>query len=429
MKKIEKFFCTIKEEIQKDVVVIGGGTAGVFAAVSAADAGASVLLVEKNGVLGGTMTVGGVNFPGLFHAWGKQIVGGHAWEAIERAEVLGGAKVPSVVYKPERHWHMQIRLNDFIYRVVLDELCEKYGVHVLMHSMLADIIEEENGATLLIAQKEGALLVRAKKVIDATGDANVCNMLGYALRKSEQLQPVTLAAKLVGYDKKALDYEEIQTLCEAEIRKGTMPELITAEKLTSFLMRGDFEPMHIRCVMDADGSQGRSGLERKARKELLQVLCFLRTLPGCEKLEVQEVRTECGVRETVTIVGEYTVTAKDYLSGKVYDDALCYAFYPIDLHVSYGIKQIFLEENVIPTIPYRAMIPKGAKHIYAVGRCVSSDRDANSALRVQAVCMAEGQAAGCAAAIAAKEDAAVKDADIEKIKKELVRQGAILPRR
>ena len=98
------FNCEILKVLSADVVVIGGGTAGVFAAISAARNGNKTILVEKNSMLGGTMTAAGVNYPGLFFAWGKQIIGGPCWESIERTVALGGAVLPSISFHPKHHW-------------------------------------------------------------------------------------------------------------------------------------------------------------------------------------------------------------------------------------------------------------------------------------------------------------------------------------
>ena len=110
-----EYALTISKEINTDVLVIGAGTSGGFAAISAGMNGASVLLVEKGSMPGGTLTAGGVNFPGIFHAWGKQIIDGPCYEAIKRTDSLGGAVIPEIVYKPDRHWKMQIKLNIFTY--------------------------------------------------------------------------------------------------------------------------------------------------------------------------------------------------------------------------------------------------------------------------------------------------------------------------
>ena len=156
-----------RKSAEADVVVIGGGTAGVFAAISSARAGASTVLVEKNGVLGGTMTLGGVCYPGLFFAWGKQIIDGPCWEMIRRVEAYGGTVIPPVEYAPEHHWTQQVKMNPFTVCCVLDEMCAEEGVELRLHTMLSHAAEDEQGVCLWVTGKEGLHRIRAKKVIDA----------------------------------------------------------------------------------------------------------------------------------------------------------------------------------------------------------------------------------------------------------------------
>lgn len=184
--------------------------------------------------------------------------------------------------------------------------------------------------------------------------------------------------------------------------------------------------MHVTDV-DASTSGGKTAAEVKARRQLAALIDFLKTIPGLENTYVSRFAQECGIRETFRIAGEKTVTKEDYLNGTVYDDAVCFAFYPVDLHVPDGIKQIFLRENIVPTIPYGALIPKGSKRLLAAGRCLSADTQANSACRVQAVCMATGQAAGVAAALAARLNISVNEISIERLRSGLKSIGAIVP--
>lgn len=128
-----------------DVLVIGGGAAGVFAAVSAGKTGAKTLLVEKNGVLGGTITAAGVNFPGLFHAWGKQIIDGPCWQSILHTVELGGAVLPEITPFPAHHSFLQVLVNGFVYSYVLDECVQRSGAELLLHTALGDVEETEDG--------------------------------------------------------------------------------------------------------------------------------------------------------------------------------------------------------------------------------------------------------------------------------------------
>lgn len=412
----------VKREYTADVAVIGGGTAGVFAAIAAANTGADTLLIEKDGRLGGTITTAGVDFPGLFHAWGKKIIDGPCWTSLEKASALGGAQIPEITYKPKDHWREQVRINIPVYTAVLHEMCKTAGVRVLTNAMLADAKETENAAELFIAEKTGLAKITAKVAIDATGDANLTQQMGYAVQKSQKQQPATLHNHLTGYDMKNVDMAEL----EEKFQKASFRQDITMQDMLRYLY-GEKINNHIPSI-DADTSEGRTVLEETALAYMMELYTFWRTVTGLQNITIDVLSEETGVRETNRIVGEKTVTAEDYVSGTFYPDSVCYAFYPIDLHVAVGIEQTFLKDGVVPKIPYGALIPKGAKRLLCAGRCVSSDTYANSALRVQAPCMAMGQAAGCAAALAAKNNTGVQAVSYEALCSSLKAIGAIVPR-
>ena len=133
------------------------------------------------------------------------------------------------------------------------------------------------------------------------------------------------------------------------------------------------------------------------------------------------------MRESYRILGETVITVEDYTSGRVFEDALCYAFYPVDLHTEEGCVPEPLQEGVVPSVPLRALVPKGSRNLLVAGRSVSSDRLANSALRVQAPAMAMGQAAGAVAVLAAQQGATPLDVPLEQVKALLREHGAIVP--
>ena len=411
----------IHKKVIADVIVVGGGTSGVFAAIAAARTGAKTILIEKNSILGGTITAASVNFPGLFFAWGKQIISGPCWEAIEKTIKLGGAEMPKISFKPQKHWQEQIKLNRFIYTAVLFEMCRESGVTLITNSMISAAEESSTGVILIITEKTGLIETNAKMVIDATGDANLVTIAGYETVKSSAQQPATLQNHISGYDFNKVDTIEIKE----RIKSAALPEHINADRLISYLRDHKID-MHIPCV-DADTSEGKTKLEQKTYTSYIQVYNFLKSIKGLENLNVDFAAEETGVRETARIVGETTVTAEDYITGFMYPDSICYAFYPIDLHVLNGIEQKFHPENTVSKIPYRALIPKGSKYILCAGRCISSDSYANSAVRVQAVCMATGQAAGCAAALAACKGTASNGVSYDELCKSLKAINAIVP--
>ncbi len=407
-----------------DVLVVGGGAAGCFAAISAARCGATTLLIEKNGILGGTMTVAGIGFPGLFFAWGDRIIDGPCWKSMERTVERKGAVLPIITPRPEAHYLEQIRLNKSVYACVLDDMCRESGVEVILHSMLAHVEETPLGVTALIAGRDGLFAVKAAALVDATGDANAVHMLGYPCEIGDQQQPATLTNRIDGYDFESLDLplveEHLQKGAEANLYGGT-----DAYRMLVYLRQHNLD-VHTPCVAGAD-SVSRSALERDARRQIQALIEHLRQIPGLEQIYVRELCDECGVRETRRIVGEATVTAVDYVAARRYPDAICYAFYPVDLHVQSGIEQRFLTPGQVPTIPYGALIPRASRRVLVAGRCVSSDRYANSAIRVQAPCMAMGQAAGCAAAIMARRCVASTEVPYAELCEALRAIGAIVP--
>lgn len=363
-----------------------------------------------------------VNYPGLFFAWGKPIIDGPCMEAVRRTIKAGGAVMPKISRKPEYHWQEQILLNRFIYTAVLFQMCDEAGVTVLCSAMISDVAEEKDGLRLIVTDKSGLLQIEAKKAIDATGDANLCQIAGYAVEKSAEQQPATLQNHISGYDISAIPTEEIRN----GFSRACLPDFVTADDLIRYLRIQKID-MHVASV-DADTSEGKTALEKRAYYQTLKAYEYLRSMKGLEGLRIDFAAEETGVRETNRIVGEATVTEEDYIGGKFYPDSVCYAFYPIDRHVPDGIVQRFHEEDVTAKIPYRALIPKKSKHILCAGRCISSDIYANSAVRVEAVCMATAQAAGCAAALAAESGAQVMKVPYPSLCRALEAIGAIVPK-
>ncbi len=417
----------ILKVIETDVAIVGGGTAGCMAAISAADAGVKTIIIEKNSVLGGTMTSAEVAFPGIFTVGHKQIISGHCWEMIKELEKTGDALMPEKDVTEHPYWLCQIRLNSFAVECVLAKMCKKYGVDIHLHTMLADAEVTDEGVTLTVAAKEGLFVVKAKVVIDCTGDADLVRMLGFACQKSEVLQPASLTVRFEGYNKDDINQEELLSVAEKYLKAGRLSNLVTPKKVVRWMLEGETTQQHIFCDRDIDTSKGKTELELQSREILFDILSCIKSVKGGENARIVNPGIECGVRESNRVVGEHIITAEEYLSGKVYSDAISYAWYPIDLHMAMDLDIRHLESGVIPTIPYRSLIPKGSARVLVAGRIVSSDSLANSGLRVQAPCFAMGQAAGCAAAIAVKDNVDVRQVDYNKLSNELTRQGAIVP--
>jgi hypothetical protein len=232
-----------------------------------------------------------------------------------------------------------------------------------------------------------------KQIVDCTGGAEMAGMLGYARLREEERQPGS-----------------IQFLVGEKNNPGRGTE------------RGGAGLLHAIYVHGADSTNSRTVTEASltGRKAVLKKV-------RSSKQRLMHLQPEPGFRESYRIEGDTVITVNDYRSGRFFDDAVCYAFYPVDLHTKNGVRPEPLKPGTVPTIPLSALVPKGSKNIIVAGRCVSSDRLANSGLRVQAPCMAMGQAAACAAVIAAKDGTTPGKVPLAKLHALLKDHGAIVP--
>ncbi len=408
-----------------NVIVVGGGSAGVFAAHAAAEGGASTLLVEKTGMLGGTAVNSYVDYPGIFHYWGKQIINGPSKRLIDRLIEKGAAIAPKNEYSPRPFHLQQIKINPFMFSNECERLCLSAGVEILMHTMVS-FAEDDGKVALALTGKEGIYAVSADVVVDCTGDANVASMLGFKTVKGDVLQPATYANRLGGYKAEDVSEAEVEAVFGKAIEEGYLDAHLFSWKSPYKMLQRYKIDMHIPCK-GAETSEDKTRLELEGHEILARMVELYRKVKGCEKLRVAVFSAECGIRETVRIVGETEMTVDKYLSGYVYPDAVCNAFYPVDAHMLTGIKNLYFEEGVWGCVPYGALVPKGSSHLLCAGRTVSSDQDTNSAVRVQAPCFAMGSAAGAAAALAARKKCGVYELDISDIRHELKSLGCNIP--
>lgn len=371
-----------------DVVVVGGGTAGTIAAIQAGRAGAKTLLLERSGQLGGMTTVGGVCYPGLFDAWGKQIISGIGWELTKESVELDGGRLPDFSRIPARHWQNQVVVNQHVYSILAEEKLGQAGVEIAYHEFIQSVKATPQGWDLDVVGFGTNRKVSCKQIVDCTGGAEVVGMLGYKRMREDETQPGSYLFQLGG------NYE------------------VGRKQLHQIYVHG------------ADSTNSRTVTEAKLAGRKL-VLKKLREAKGKKRL--MHLQPEPGFRESYRIEGETVITVEDYRTGKFFDDAICYAFYPVDLHTKNGVKPEPLKEGVVPTVPLSALIPKGSENIIVAGRCVSSDRLANSGLRVQAPCMAMGQAAAAAATLAAMNRTTPGKVPLKDLHSLLKQHGAIVP--
>lgn len=369
-----------------DVLVVGGGTAGNIAAIQAGRMGATTLIVERGAQLGGTTTTGGVAFPGLFDAWGKQVIAGIGWELVKECVELDGGKLPNFAKVPKRHWQNQVYVNQFLFAILAEEKCEQAGVAIAYHEFPQSVQKTESGWEVVCVGFGTRRRVRCKQIIDCTGGAELVGMMGLPRLREEETQPGSM----------------LFNLGEAN--------------------NPGHHQLHRLYVHGADSSNSRTVTRANltGRKSVLEKV-------RKEKKRLMHLQPETGFRESYRIVGETMITVNDYTNGRVFKDAISNAFYPVDLHTKSGVKPKPLKPGTVPTIPLSALVPKDSQNVMVAGRCVSSDRLANSGLRVQASCMGMGQAAGVAASLAAGQSTTPLGVPLAEIHRQLAKHGAILP--
>jgi len=418
---------SIPKPTQADVLIVGGGTAGTIAAIQAGRLGARTILVEAGSQLGGTTTSAGVDFPGLFHAWGRQIIAGIGWELVCATVKLNNDRLPdfSAPYGAE-HWKHQVRLNGTLYAALAEEACLNAGVQLRYYEMPMSFQHDDQGWHVRIAGKGQQIELLARQVLDCTGNAAVIGLMGLPRRRESVIQPGTLIYRLTGYDANQANLEEMEEKARNAVKAGRLESADFQHDLRRYLAAGGENAMHIPDA-DSTTSELHTQTNIRGRLSLLRMMRFLKQFPGFEGLRLDRLQPEAGIRETYRIVGENTVTADDYTQGRKFDNAVAYSFYPIDLHDEHGVLPRQLPSGRVPTIPLGALIPQSSRDVMIAGRSVSSDRLANSALRVQASCMAMGQAAGVTSALAAKMNLTPAKVPLSEILKTLQEYGGITP--
>ena len=367
----------------------------------------------------------------MFHAWGKQVIAGIGWEIVQRTVELNNDDLPDF-RKPtgRQHWRHQVRICGALYAALVEEACLQAGVQLRYYESPLTVDETAGGWRVRLVGKGTMVDVTAKQVVDCTGSASAVGLAGFARMREASRQPGTLIYRVGGYDLTTIDANVLKALQEkhtAAVKAGTLKRTDINGSVAGWLGKGGESGNHI---VGADGSTSESHTETNiaGRQSLLRVLRFLQQEPSLALMEIERLQPEAGIRETYRIVGETTITVEDYERGRVFEDAVSHSFYPIDLHFEGGVRPKHLNEGVVPTVPLRALVPKGSKNLLVAGRCVSSDQLANSALRVQASCMAMGQAAGATAALAARSGATPSQVPLAEIRSTLAKHGAIIPR-
>lgn len=418
-----------------DVVVCGGGPAGVFAAIAAAREGVKVAIVEQYGFLGGMATAGLVMPLSVFTYQNKKVIGGIPWEFLERLEAMGGGYIEkplgNVAFDPE------------LYKLCMQRMVLEAGIDLYMHSYISGFTKREDGVieSIIFENKNGSEALEAKVFIDCTGDADLAAMVGVPMQEQngEPLQPLSTYFVLAGVDtqsplvNEAMHHNKQGENCHCLPIRNYLLEHAEELNIPEFGGPWFCTTLHEGCVAvnmtrtagDACDNRDYTAAECRLREDVYRMAEILRTnFKEFENCYVQTVATQAGIRETRRIKGVHTMTAEEYVSGYRYDDSISRGAHPIDIHATKGSSQVthFLEQAAY--VPYRALIADNFANLLVAGRAISADRKAFASMRVQASCMGTGQAAGVAAAMAAKADCSVKNVDIVTLVQKLREIGA-----
>ena len=426
---------------QSDIIVAGGGPAGVAAAVTAARMGAAVTLVERYGFLGGMATAGFV-FPFMsYYAGDRPVIQGVWGEMIARLQQYPHG------FKASTHLGMRHFCFDVegLKQIWLD-LCLEAGVQLRLHTWISDAMLDREGEAppsqkmrritgLVTHSKSGCEEIGAKLVIDATGDGDVAARAGAPFELGRPadglMQPMTLHFRLANVEVARMPTrEEINLLYDRDRQAG----LITNPRETLLWFDTTYpDQIHFNTtrIVKVDGTNrdDLTAAEIEGRRQTRELVGWItQTLPGFERAYLLATAPQIGVRETRRIIGEHVVTEEELLAETKFPDAIALCAYPVDIHNPAGTGTVMkhLPFGAYYSIPYRALLPLQVEGLLVAGRPIATTHEAHAATRIQAVASATGQAAGAAAVLALRDSQPVRAVNVTMLRETLRRQGALV---
>ncbi len=435
-----------------EVVVVGGGPAGIGSAIASARNGARTILVERYGFLGGMATVGLVGpFMTSWDIEGREpIIEGIFKEMVDGMVAMGAAIDPADVtgfsafggYHRYGHEHVT-PFDPEALKFVAQEMVLEAGVELKLHALLIDsTVHDDRIVGVVVATKGGLEALRAEVVIDTTGDADVAARAGVPFEKGRPgdglMQPVSLFFRVGNVDDDAVqgyvdshpEDVDFRAIVRRARDEGGFSH--TKDHLTLFRTPRPGEWWaNVSRVHGVDGTDGAdlTSAEITGRRQVLYLVQFFRKyVPGFEDCTLIDTAPQIGVREPRRIVGEYVLTAEDVLGARRFPDGIARVSFPIDIHDVKGGGGFFEgpREGPYYTIPYRSLVPLRVEQLLVAGRCVSATHEAQGSLRVMPPCFAMGQAAGPAAALSLETNVDVRNVDVQLLRRTLQDQGALV---
>lgn len=435
-----------------DVVVIGVGPAGLGAAVAAARNGAKVFAFDQAGCIGGMATVGQVSpFMTSFDGTGdNMVVRGIFEELVDRMVSIGGAVHPREVHNGTSYTSfLRIGHNNVgpfkanAFKLVGLHMLREAGVELLLQTQFVDVVKEDGVITgIVISNKDGLSVIKAKMFIDCSGDADVAARAGVPFVIGNELdgniQPASLFLRIGNVDKAKVDENMIAHWDEIRPFYGPFSWLLKehaddwdvprAEILVFAEVDEGIYRVNCTRILDVDATKAedltRATIE--GEEQCWKVFHFLKKYaPGFENSILLSTADSIGIRETRHISGEYLLTGKEVASCVHHPDAIACMATSMDTHSKdnpggtlYETKEGYF------TVPYGSLVAKGYDNLFVAGRAISADSMAGSAIRMMPSCMAFGEAAGTAAAMAIRQGKAAREVDAQALRQQLRSQGA-----
>ena len=439
-----------------DVIVSGGGPAGIAAAVSAARLGSDTLLLEKNAFVGGC-TASGLPFLNFFSRKKEQVIAGVGDEFIRRMQAERAA-LPHVLTSGG-HVDSITMIDPEWVKIVAEEMLLDAGVQILYESFVCGT-EAKDGAvrSILVANKAGLTRFTAKCFVDTTGDADLAAFSGaafdYGRESDHEAQAMSLVARVANVEvEKVSSAFPVSPIVTTPLGSDHPYNLHVTGKLTPWndVLRemklfdhddhdfwggttrdGELTYVNVTRVAHLDPTDPEEYTQAniEARRQLKGMMQFFnRYIEGMENAYIASTPNGIGIRETRRIRGVYTLTEEDVLSGRSFPDAVARNGYCIDIHdpsgKSWGARFI-QSENGSYDIPYGCLVPEKTDNLLVAGRSISATHEAQGSIRIMPACMATGQAAGTAAALSVRENVRPRDLYISLLQETLRKAGAIL---
>lgn len=433
---IDEPACTLPVLCKVDVLVCGGGAAGVAAAVSAARNGAQVLTVERDTTLGGT---GPRSFVTEYHQ--AFFTGGIMKEVIQRLRSTGGAD-PNL-----GEGHFAVPFDPEILKFVLWEMFEESGAELLAQTWVTDAIVEDGAIKgVVIENKSGRQVILADMVIDCTGDADVAARAGAPMQEYTHPQPMVMLFQIGGVDyAKSQDRTGRTDMVKAAKADGRLSLDVYLDNFSNFgiapsTREGEMGYIYGIRVLDRDpyDADDLTDAEVRARLGVREFMPFLRTVPGFENAFLIKAAPMIGVRDSRRVLGDYTLTRDDILGGifhptdifKRYHrlpDTMGFVRHPKDgSETTAAFREQLAKAKMVTSVfgvPFGCLLPQGIENLMVAGKTVSMSYEAHSRCRQIPDCMAFGQAAGTAAALACRAGVTPRQVDIEQLQDVLITQG------